>query len=565
METLFKQLRVANYNRKSQDSEDKQVLSIPSQREEAQKIATALGISSLDLYEEAKSAKAANHRPVFRKLLEDIKTGKVNAILCWKLDRIARNMDEGGEVIDLLQRGVIQAIITPSKTYLPNENALLMAVEFGSANQFSRDLSVNVKRGQTKKASLGYPHGLAALGYKNDKSDEKGNRKWLVDEEKFPQVKHMFELYLSGMWSVGKLARYLRNDLKLRTPKHKKIGGALVATSWVYRLLKNPIYAGFFYYGDKRYELHPSLPRIITEQQHEKIQRMISQKHLPKSKSHVGIFTGFIKSPYGDFIGQDIKHQLICDCKFKFSYQNKTHCPKCSLQIDELENPKYLIYQYYYNIKRKKMREQYKSISETVVGDFLVEYVQSNLKLSPALAQWSRKYIHELKDKELENNQLEFSSVSLEREKLEQKKKKLRQLLADEYITPEEYKSDIQDVDSKLAACSQKNEVVDWYSRLNEIIDLTEECVAILKSDDVDSKRKLLLRLGSNLVWDEEKLSIINTKPIQVLIDGLKETKTKNPQFEPENIIDTSSQNEVFEDIRPIMLRGLDSNQGPSR
>jgi DNA invertase Pin-like site-specific DNA recombinase len=96
METLFKQLRVANYNRKSQDSEDKQVLSIPSQREEAQKIATALGISSLDLYEEAKSAKAANHRPVFRKLLEDIKTGKVNAILCWKLDRIARNMDEGG-------------------------------------------------------------------------------------------------------------------------------------------------------------------------------------------------------------------------------------------------------------------------------------------------------------------------------------------------------------------------------------------------------------------------------------------------------------------------------------
>lgn len=77
-------------------------------------------------------------------MLKDIKRGKVNSLICWKLDRLARNMVDGGEVIDLLQQGIIRAIITPTKIYYPHENAVLMAVEFGSANQYSRDFNQNL-------------------------------------------------------------------------------------------------------------------------------------------------------------------------------------------------------------------------------------------------------------------------------------------------------------------------------------------------------------------------------------------------------------------------------------
>jgi hypothetical protein len=68
----------------------------------------------------------------------------------------------------------------------------------------------------------------------------------------------------------------------------------------------------------------------------------------------------------------------------------------------------------------------------------------------------------------------------------------------------------------------------------------------------------VLARLRPNLIWDEQNLSIINTKPIQSFINGLAEAKSKNPQLEPRNIVDTSDSNEDFRLLRPTLLRVLD-------
>jgi len=86
------------------------------------------------------------------KLITD---GKADAILCWKLDRLARNFIDGGLVMDLLQRGVIKEIRTYEAVHLPNETSFILAMQFGMANQYSRDLSVNVKRGNREKLSRG--------------------------------------------------------------------------------------------------------------------------------------------------------------------------------------------------------------------------------------------------------------------------------------------------------------------------------------------------------------------------------------------------------------------------
>ena len=75
----------------------------------------------------------------------------------------------------------------------------------------------------------------------------------------------------------------------------------------------------------------------------------------------------------------------------------------------------------------------------------------------------------------------------------------------------------------------------------------------------LESKRLVLSRLGSNLIWNEEKVSIINTKWVGVLINGLREAKRKNPQFETKNIIDTSDSNEDFALVRPNLLPLLDT------
>lgn len=552
---FFESLKAGNYNRKSSEAEDRQVLSISSQNDEACRLKESLGINSMVSYDDAKSAKEAGVRIGYSNLIQDIKASKIDAIICWKLDRLARNMLEAGEIITLLQLNVIKAIITPTKTYLPNENVLVLAIEFGIANQFSRDLSVNVKRGQNKKASMGFPHGLATLGFKNDKSEEKGNRKWLVDEPRFLLVKEVFKLYLTGNYSGGQMYDWAV-QAGLTTPRHKKNGGKLITLSRIYKILKDTTYAGFFYQGGKRYELHESLPRIVTEEEHYRILRMLSGKNIPKTQIHLSPYAGFILSSNKEFIGSDFKYQVICECKYKFSYINKTHCPKCEKEIILIKNPKYLEYEYYYNVSRKKKKLGIKSISQKEITEFLLDFA-SKFTFSPAFADWSRKYIKELHDAEVESNLIVAESQKERLETLEKKKENYRGLLADGLIKREEYEHDIQIIQveiKKIQENSQKS--VNWAEEAEKIIDLGLELKNILKNGTVTAKREVLSKLGSNLIWDEEELFISNTKPIQILIDGLEWAREKNPRFEPENVIDTSKQNSYFWDIRPKMLRG---------
>ena len=155
------------YGRKSSEDEDRQMLSIDAQLSELKSIASKNGTAVVGTFTESKSAKEPG-RVVFNDMLRRIECGEANAILSWKLDRLARNFDDGGKIIGLLQRGVIQEIRTFEKTYLPADNVLTIAVEFGMANQYVRDLSVNIRRGIREKIRRGIFSGKAPMGYYNE-------------------------------------------------------------------------------------------------------------------------------------------------------------------------------------------------------------------------------------------------------------------------------------------------------------------------------------------------------------------------------------------------------------
>ena len=151
------------YCRKSTEDEDRQILSIDAQISELNAIAGRDGLTIADTLTECRSAKEPG-RPVFNDMLRRIEAGEANGILAWKLDRLARNFDDGGKIIGLLQRGVIREIRTFEKTYLPSDNVLMIAVELGMANQYVRDLSMNIRRGIREKIRRGIYSSKAPLG-----------------------------------------------------------------------------------------------------------------------------------------------------------------------------------------------------------------------------------------------------------------------------------------------------------------------------------------------------------------------------------------------------------------
>lgn len=98
----FRQLKYVLYARKSSDHPQRQVRSIPDQIFECKQLAARLGIKVVKVLEETKSAKKPNKRPIFRQMLNDLKKGIYDGILAWNPDRLARNMKEGGEIIDMI-------------------------------------------------------------------------------------------------------------------------------------------------------------------------------------------------------------------------------------------------------------------------------------------------------------------------------------------------------------------------------------------------------------------------------------------------------------------------------
>lgn len=550
----FTKLKPGNYNRKSTEDEDRQVLSLDSQTDEAKRISDFYKLPAfVEVFKESKSAKTEGVRHEFMRMMEMIRSGKIDAIVCWKADRLARNMTEGGEIIDLLSSGIIKAIITHDKVFYPWDNVMVLAIEFSQGKQFVKELSSNVKRGQDKKASLGIPHGVASLGFLNDKTEEKGNRKWKVDKTRLDKIKIILDKFLTGTYSAGKIHKYAIEELKLTTVRRKKIGGELIANSRIYKILTDPIYAGFFFQAGKRYELDNKLPRLITEEEHEKIKRILSGRNIPKTKRHETLYAGFIISPDGDYIGPDVKYQLICDCGHKFAYMNKTHCPKCSKEISQLESPKYLDYTFYYNVKKRKHKENCKFISENKINIAMADFVNT-LDFSNDLIEWSKETIIEMKDNEIAQKVVIEQSKYERKIEFEKEKDRLRELFRKEYFTEDEYLRDLESLNKQYADVDENIKKADWYSEMMEIIDVTQTMKNIFLDPKSikQSKREIMVKASSNITWDEKNLCVISKKSINTLVEGIKGIKSDFPWFEPKKSFTEQGLNEKTGMFLPV-------------
>jgi site-specific DNA recombinase len=269
------------YCRKSTESEDRQVMSIEAQEREMLDIAKRKELSVVTILKESRSAKDEG-RPLFDEMIRLLNTGKADAILTWKLDRLARNFRDGGVIIDMLQKGAIKEIGTHDQTCFPSDNVLMLAVEFGMANQYIRDLSANVKRGNREKLARGEWPNHAPFGYINDKA----TKTVIVDEERKSYIIRMYELYATGTHSYKEISDILFVE-GMRTRTGKK-----VFKSQIQRVIMNPFYHGVMVRDGKSYigKHEPLISRTLFD----KAQAVTQQKTRPRPKTLFFPLRGFL-------------------------------------------------------------------------------------------------------------------------------------------------------------------------------------------------------------------------------------------------------------------------------
>ena len=235
------------YARKSTEQDEKQALSIDSQIKEMLTIAERDGLEIVDIRREAHSAKDSGQRPVFKEILEDIKRGRFNGILSWAPDRLSRHAEALGSVVDLMDQKHLIEIRTYGQQFRnsPNEKFLLMIL-CSQAKLENDNKSINVKRGLKARVEMGLWPAPAPTGYLNEKrADRKGYV--LVDPERAPVIKKMFEKVAYEKWSGRKVYHWLKFELNFKTAT----GNKNLTLGNIYMILQNHFYYGVFEYPKK--------------------------------------------------------------------------------------------------------------------------------------------------------------------------------------------------------------------------------------------------------------------------------------------------------------------------
>lgn len=288
-EQLPVKVKYCLYARKSTESEEQQVLSIDSQIKEMAKIAERDGLDIAEIRKESHSAKAVGQREVFNELVLDIRSGKFTGILTWAPDRLSRNAGDLGALVDLMDQKLLIEIRTYNQKFSnsPSEKFMLMIL-CSQAKLENDNKSENVKRGLRTRCEQGLRPSMAPTGYLNEKRKDKPCEV-IVDSERAPIIKQMFEKVGNDQWSGRKIYHWLRFEMNFKTK-----GGKHLSLSNIYIILKNSFYYGVFEYPEKSGNWYTGQHKpIISQEIYDKAQEQLVRSEINKNNREF-IFTKLI-------------------------------------------------------------------------------------------------------------------------------------------------------------------------------------------------------------------------------------------------------------------------------
>ncbi len=234
-------MRAAIYCRVSTLEQATEGYSIGVQKEKLAKYAELQSYEIEDIYSDEGFSGKNLHRPAMERLISDVKSGRIDIVLIYKLDRLSRHVKDVLELVELFDKFSVTLYSLTENLDLSSpfgRAALKMSATF---SELERETIVErMQMGKAARARSGKYTcpGKSPFGYRLNKETD---RMEIVPEEA-EAVRDMYDKYIAG-YTFRKLYAYCKE----KYPDIRFFSNSMCCKP----VIERPMYAGYFYHGEE--------------------------------------------------------------------------------------------------------------------------------------------------------------------------------------------------------------------------------------------------------------------------------------------------------------------------
>lgn len=323
-----KKFVVGLYPRVSTEDQFRNGHSLDEQKERMLKLCDYKNYEVYKVYEDAGISAKNMNRPAFQEMIQDIKDGKINKIIVYKLDRLTRSIKDLEEICTFLEENncSLESMCEDINTSTANGKFFIRMLTILAQLEIERT-SERTKFGMVGAVKKGHFVGRPPIGY------DKVDKKLVINDIESEVIRRIFDLYIKGV-AANAITKILNEEKAL----NRKWIPTLVD-----RILSNEIYIGNYVHR-KTVSVEESQKFIgvataIIEEEVFNIAQIQKQKNLKNYKrKQTYIFMQSIKCPKcGTIMG---------GCSSK-SHTGEKHCyyqcANCKTRVSEKKIEKQMI------------------------------------------------------------------------------------------------------------------------------------------------------------------------------------------------------------------------------
>lgn len=445
--------KTAIYVRVSTDAQREEGYSVEAQKEMAEAYVKSKGIKNFEFYVDGGFSGSNIERPALKQLIEDVKLGKINMVVVYKLDRLSRSQKDTLYLIEDVfnPHNVDFVSMNESMDTSTPLGRLMLGILSAFAQLERENIKERTRMGMKERVKSGLWPGGGRIPFGYDYDKKTGV---LVPNKDAQLVKKAYRLYSEG-YSTAKIA-------KLLGLKYEKLA---------YQILRRKSNAGYISYNGEEYKgMHEP---IISEETYEKTMRLMEARSDIRRRNSDYLLTGLI----------------VCGkCGAKMRYQ-KWGKDKCKIVC-------------YSHDKSKPHLVKNENCNNPPIDAFLVEDAVKEDLFSFSVKKKSSKIKEEI---------LNVSDIL--RERLSDGIKKLKRLYGlyangDDDILLDainEQKAEIEEIKEKLKEEEKKSEKSKTSAEVKKKLETIADTWDYMEKSE---KRAVILSVVERIVINEEEISI---------------------------------------------------------